>query len=315
MQVLTLILSDVIGDPLDVIASGPTVPNQTTPTDALRLSHKYSLTERLPPAVVAHLQKDGDLTSNSSVPLLSREYSHVQNVLIGSNCIATEAAQVAAQGLKYHSFVWSHRVQGEAKFLGEVFARIANAYMKRLTCKMDGDNSESLRSELTGLLQTEPLASLVSSVPELRADFLALFEQLVGLKPPLCLVSGGETTVTVKGKGKGGRNQELALSFALHSQQRHLERNHVGAHEGPENRSCIFLSVGTDGQDGPCDAAGAMVDAATKERAAGEGLYVMEFLENNDSYSFFSQLSGGRQLIQTGLTGTNVMDLQLLMIK
>ncbi len=312
-QVLALILSDVIGDPLDIIASGPTVPDQTSHADVLKLAQKYSLTEKLPAAVLAHLQR-GSLSPGAGVSMEGGGCSNVQNVVIGSNRIATEAACAVAEDLGYNCHVWSHQVQGEARTLGEVFARIADTYMKHVTVTAAANLSgrDALRGELYRLLDTEPLARVIRSIPELRGDFSSLFEHLAGVVPPVCVISGGEPTVTVRGRGRGGRNQELALSFALHTHQGDDGGSPGDEQDGP---TCVFLSVGTDGQDGPCDAAGAMVDAATSKRALAEGLDVMAYLDNNDSYGFFSRLSGGRQLIQTGLTGTNVMDLQLLLIR
>ena len=300
---VSLILSDVIGDPLDIIASGPTVPNESSNSEVLHKMEKYHLLERLPASVLCHLQ------AHRHSHIEKGQFQHVQNAIIGSNWIATKAACITAQQLGYNCHVWSHCIQGEARLLGEVYSGITDTILKYHATGNPSHNA--LKDDLDDLLHKEPLATLLKSFPDLHQDFSILFEGLAKTPElPLCLISGGEPTVTVKGNGKGGRNQELALSFALHVHP-NLATD-ITSHMGPH---CLFLSVGTDGQDGPCEAAGAMADKNTAKSARDQGLDAVQSLENNDSYNFFSQLRGGKQLIHIGLTGTNVMDLQVLMIK
>lgn len=293
MQLVALILSDVIGDPLETIASGPTVPNHTPQQDVIRLLDKYQLVETVPASIMSHLRNMEEIRNDADVPAISKQYVNIQNVLVGTNQIATKAAQQTAQSFGYSSFVWSHSVRGEARKLGELFAVIAH----NLLLKMEGklvkfpeicfsNFSEDVRDDVTRL-------------------FLSYHEIFDEDCRKICLISGGEPTVTVKGNGKGGRNQELALSFAIHMQKL---RSSV-------NSCCSFASVGTDGQDGPCDAAGALVDETVVENSLGQQkLDPVKFLENNDSYTFFSKLNNGRHLIRTGLTGTNVMDVHALLL-
>lgn len=250
--IISLILSDVIGDRLDVIASGPTAPDKTTYHDAWAVLEKYRLLEKAPGNVLDILRKG----VTGAMPETPKEqdavFRKVQNIIIGSNRKALEAAKAKAEELGMHAEILSSAIAGEARDTAKLLAE------KALTIK----NSGSARPG-----------------------------------SPLCLISGGETTVTVRGNGVGGRNMELALAFALA----------IGGTDG-----ITLLSAGTDGTDGPTDAAGAIVDGDTAGKARNAGLNPEEYLAANDSYNFFSQLN---QLLITGPTGTNVMDIQLIVIE
>jgi hydroxypyruvate reductase/glycerate 2-kinase len=251
-KVISLILSDVIGDNLDVIASGPTSPDSTTYTMALNVVEKYRLTKKLPPTVkdildagvggrVADSPKEGDLI-----------FARVENIIVGSNRKAALAAEEKAKELGFDPTILSTELQGEAR---DVARWLANKVMEAKT-------------------------------------------SLAGKKgKKICLISGGETTVTVRAKGKGGRNTELALAFALE----------IAGVQG-----ITLLSAGTDGTDGPTDAAGAIVNGETIFNGKSSGLNPEAYLSNNDSYTFFSKTG---ELLITGPTGTNVMDLQIALIE
>jgi glycerate 2-kinase len=246
--VASLILSDVVGDPLDVIASGPTVPDPTTFADAWAVQERYSLTRRVPVAVRDHLQAGLDGTLPDTPKPGAALFERVQTVVVGSNRLAAEAAVDAARACGLNALLLSTFIEGEAR---EV-ARVAAALAKELVC------------------HDRP-------VPR-----------------PACLVWGGETTVKVHGQGFGGRNQELALAAAV-------------AIEGlPE---VVLVALGTDGTDGPTDAAGAVATGETVARAHSLGLDPVAHLADNDAYSFFDALG---DLIRTGPTGTNVNDLLFL---
>ena len=253
---ITLMLSDVIGDQLDVIASGPTVPDSTSFRDALDVIHKYSLEQKIPGSVFSllHLGVAGMIpeTPKSGAAFFQR----TRNTIVGSIQQSLEAALKRAAELGYQSEIIASGLCGEARDAARMLARTA-----------------------------------------LRArDALKPGEQR-------CLLSGGETVVTVRGNGTGGRNQELALAFALE----------ISGEQG-----ITMLSAGTDGTDGPTDAAGAMVDGDTPGIARSFGLDPAAYLENNDSYTFFRRLddrSGERYHLKTGPTGTNVMDIQILLIE
>lgn len=249
--VVSLLLSDVVGDPLDVIGSGPTAPDPSTFSDALTILRKFDLLNRVPASVRDRLAAGarGEIaeTPKPADPL----FKNVHNIVIGSNRIALEAAAHSATALGYRTLILSSTMEGETR---EV-ARVHSAMLRE--CVASG----------------HPVS------------------------PPLCLLSGGETTVTVRGDGKGGRNQEFALAAAL-------------SVAGLPN--VLVLSAGTDGTDGPTDAAGALAAGDTLSRARQIGLDAADHLRRSDSYPFFDRLG---DLIRTGPTGTNVMDIHLLLAR
>jgi hydroxypyruvate reductase len=248
---ISLILSDVVGDPLDVIASGPTVGDPTEFQDCLEVVKRYGLEEKLPGSVKSHLKaglvREVSETPKPDDPIFSQTYT----VLVGTNVQALKAAAIEAEKLGYSSLI--------------------------LSSMIEGDTTEAAR------FHTAIVREIVSSGHP--------------LEPPACLISGGETTVVVRGKGKGGRNQHFALEAALQL-------------EGLEG--VCLLSGGTDGTDGPTDAAGAVVDGDTVARGLAKGLNPRAFLEENDSYHFFQHLD---DLLITGPTNTNVMDLRVILVK
>ncbi len=248
---ITLILSDVVGDPMDIIASGPTVPDESTFKDAYEIIRKYSLEDKVPNNIYRFL-KSGKLGKIEETPKTGNEiFDNTQNVIVGSNKIALEAAEKKAKGLGYNTIILSSLVEGESREAAKFFAAIAREVSRTGT----------------------PVSK------------------------PACIIAGGETTVTIKGKGKGGRNQEFALSAAIE----------IDGCEG-----VVILSAGTDGTDGPTDATGAIVDfntckdARKKFRLDPEGS-----LNKNDSYNFFRKT--GEHII-TGPTMTNVMDIMISLI-
>lgn len=247
--VLSLILSDVIGDPLDVIASGPTSPDETTFSDALNVIEKYHLSDKIP-AAVAKVLNDGAKQKIAETPKKDDPaFQRVENLIIGSNKTALQAAAGRAAQAGFETTILSSEIQGEARDAARRLAQKAIDWKKR---KADGQK--------------------------------------------ICLISGGETTVTVHGDGAGGRNTEMALAFAAE----------IAGEEG-----ITFLSAGTDGTDGPTDAAGAIVDGSTIDHAGEKGLSAAVYLKNNDSYTFFKNTG---ELLMTGSTGTNVMDIQIILL-
>ena len=303
-----LILSDVIGDPLDTIASGPTTPTRTTHHDIITLTEKYNLSQSLPQSIQNILSRDrnqtrGTESTRETVPIENGSYKHVHNVIVGSNRLATEAAAAKAESVGYRAVVWSHSVQGEARLLGEVFATLAH-------CAAES----GLRSAVSELRNTPCFVNLIRENPAMARDFdhlkgkLARIAEDMGRPCDFCLISGGEPIVTVTGDGKGGRNQELALAFSV---KHHQLKQESGSPAGP--CECVLVSLGTDGQDGPTDAAGALGHSSALTTATAQGLDGEESLRRNDSHSFFSALDGGQYLLRTGLTGTNVMDIHCLL--
>ena len=249
--VVSLLLSDVIGDVLETIGSGLTAPDKSTFADALGVLQKYSLEKRVPATVLRHLQ----LGAKGKIAETPKEgdpvFKKVHNVVVASNRLALQAAAVEAKRLGYRPLILSSTIGGETREAADMHAQI-------------------LREAI----------SSGNPVP-----------------PPACILSGGETTVSIKGNGKGGRNQEFALAAAIEI-------------AGLEN--ALVLSAGTDGTDGPTDAAGAIATGDTIKQALAKGLHARSHLNNNDSYPFFDAIDS---LVKTGPTGTNVMDLHVLLTR
>ncbi|XP_068265495.1 LOW QUALITY PROTEIN: glycerate kinase [Nyctibius grandis] len=297
-QVVSLILSDVIGDPLDIIASGPTAASSHSVQDCLQILTKYNLLHNLPKSV------ETVLSGSPSKPAAPEDYAHVCNVVIGSNTLALDEAKRQAEGLGYATLVLSTAICGEVGHVATLYCQLI-----RLVCLGFAGLGE-------GPLGDEARGNLLQLAAELEIPGLNLAEFLralrgLGLERPICILAGGETTVQLQGTGTGGRNQELALRVGLG-----LHRAQATEGSGPPGRcEIVFLSGGTDGQDGPTEAAGAFCSPELVDEALQEGLDVEAFLSNNDSYTFFSQFQGGHHLLVTGLTGTNVMDIQAILIR
>ncbi|NXD37771.1 GLCTK kinase, partial [Copsychus sechellarum] len=297
-QVVSLILSDVIGDPLDIIASGPTAASSHSVQDCLQILTKYNLLHNLPKSVQTVL------SSSPTKPTSPENYSHVSNIILGSNTLALEEAKRQAEGLGYAALVLSAAVQGEVGHVATLYCQLIQLLCLGFTSLGEGPPSDELRGNLLQLAAELQIPGL-----DLQ-EFLQALRGL-GSDRPVCILAGGETTVQLQGTGKGGRNQELALRVGLG-----LHKAQATGASSPQGRcEILFLSGGTDGQDGPTEAAGAFCSPGLVAEALQEGLDVEAFLRNNDSYTFFSQFQGGRHLLVTGLTGTNVMDIQAILIR
>jgi hydroxypyruvate reductase len=249
-HVVALLLSDVVGDPLDVIGSGPAAPDTSTFATAWAVIEKYGLQRKIP-ASARRLLEAGLAGRIEETPKPGDPcFRHTRNVIVGSNRLAVDAAARKARELGYRPLVLSTAIEGETRDIAGMHAAIAR--------------------------------EIVATGRPVR--------------PPAAVISGGETTVTLRGKGLGGRNQEFALAAAI-------------ALEGVPG--VLAFSAGTDGTDGPTDAAGAMADGMTLSRAATLGLDARRALADNDSYHFFQPLG---DLVMTGPTGTNVMDVRLMLV-
>ena len=249
-QMISLILSDVVGDPLDVIASGPTVPDSTTHTDALAIFEKYEISDQVPQSILNHLQRGAQAEIADTPKPGDPIFEQVRNIIIGNNYQAAKAAIKQAEAAGFNTLLLTTSLQGEAKIAGQMLAAIAKQVIA------------------TG----EPIPR------------------------PACIIVGGETTVTIRGDGLGGRNQELALGAVE-------ELAGLG--------DVVLIALATDGDDGPTDAAGAVVTGNTLSRANLLGLNPSEFLTRNASYEFFDPLG---DLLKPGPTQTNVNDLTFLII-
>jgi glycerate-2-kinase len=248
--ILNLILSDVVGDPLDFIASGPTVPDSTSFDDAVKVLQKYNLWEKAPDSVrkVLSTGKKGLIPETPKAG--DRVFKKVTNVVVGNNRYSSQAACENLRSSGLNTLLLTATLEGEARQVGIILASTAREV-------------------------------LASGNP---------------VKKPAGIIAGGETTVIVTGKGKGGRNQEIPLAAA----SRLADSNGVA-----------IASLSTDGIDGPTDAAGAVADGKTLERAMKVGMHPDNYLADNDSYPFFSKLG---DLIFTGSTGTNVNDISVIVV-
>ncbi len=248
--VVSLVVSDVVGSPLDVIASGPTVPDTSTFADAYGVLAKYDLMDKVPVGLADYIRRGmaGGVPETPKADDVA--FVRTYNLVVADNAIAAEAAIARAQALGLHTLLLSTFVEGEAREVAKVLAGIGKEIVHA----------------------ARPVAR------------------------PACVVAGGETTVTIRGRGRGGRNQELALSAA----QQIAGLNDV-----------MVVTLATDGTDGPTNAAGAIAEGDTVQRAAAQGLDAAEFLANNDSYSFFQALG---DLLMTGPTNTNVNDLAMVLV-
>jgi len=248
--VVNLILSDVVGDPLDSIASGPTVPDTSTFQDAIEILKRYGLWNKTPASVKKVLLSGKKGLVPETPKAGDKAFEKVHNRIIGNNLTASSAAYNSLKNAGLNTLLLTSCLEGQARDLGTMFA---------------------------------------STAKEIAASGNPI-------QKPAGIVAGGETTVTVVGKGKGGRNQEIALGAGLK----------IAGLGGV----CV-ASLSTDGVDGPTDAAGALADGETMLRANELGLNARRFLVENDSYSFFNRLG---DLIFTGVTGTNVDDVSVIVV-
>lgn len=288
---VALILSDVIGDPLDLIASGPTVRSDSRPEEVWAILDHYKLSDSLPSSVKEVLSKARP--HGLQVQEQPQEVKdHVLNVVIGSNTIALECASRKAIELGLRPVILSPGVCGDVRAVARLYGLLSS-----FASSPGKEPPPELAAEI---LQLGPQVGIESW--DLCRTMNVLVEERKEGWGATCLLAGGEPTVQLTGKGRGGRNQELALRVGLEL-------------SGGEVKSgAVFLSGGTDGQDGPTEAAGAVTDGELTEEAASQGLDIDGFLTNNDSFTFFSKLSEGRRLLMPGLTGTNVMDVHVMLL-
>jgi glycerate 2-kinase len=312
-HVISLILSDVLGDPLDLIASGPTVPDQSSWQDAWEIIEQYNLDGQLPKAVVQLLiqgqqqeqdtRSQDDISNNCNNNINNNNdkiFMNCQTVLIGNNALAVQGAAEQAERLGYHPVILGTEMEGEAKVIAKIYVCMARYLLQNnYHANHQGDDDQS------------------------RRQLLLLPRYAVASSLPVALIAGGETTVTLneenddannkssnnnnkKTNGQGGRNQELALSAALQFESLRI-------------RNVVLASVGTDGGDGPTDAAGAVVDGTTI--STSNKLEALHALTNHDAYTFFDAIGKQQEissilppLIKTGPTGTNVADICVTLI-
>ena len=254
-RVISFILSDVVGDRLDTIASGLTTFDNTTYEEALSIIRTYKIDEKIPEKVLHIIEAGAEGLIEETPKEEDPVFEKITNILIGTNYTALHAAAKEAHRLGYNTVVLSSQITGEAREVAKIFFAVAKDIKEH--------------------------------------DLLAA--------KPACVIAGGETTVTLWGDGKGGRNQEIALSFLSQ-----LQKN-CASTEG-----IYFLSASTDGNDGPTDAAGAFASYSIVQKSRKLELDIAEYLQNNDSYTFFNKLG---YLLKTGPTNTNVCDVHIIIVK
>lgn len=280
-NIISLIISDIVGDPLDLIASGPTVHDTSTVYDCLQILEELDVMKKLPVSVVDYL-KSSDCNKND----MESEGSRCDNVIVGSNRILVESVVKTALESGYFPYVITRTLEGEAETVGRTLAEIAAALLVSPNSKKDAIIT-SLR-ELNDSIDTSLLDECLNS-------------------DKVCFICAGETTVLVQGGGRGGRNQHLVLSAMNRLKE-------LALNDGIDfNRMCL-LSGGTDGQDGATDVAGALCDGVSIRDAIDLGFDIKGFLDNCGSYDFFAGHTSLDCFVRTGLTGTNVMDVQVLLI-
>ncbi|XP_046749809.1 glycerate kinase isoform X2 [Diprion similis] len=353
-SVISLILSDIVGDPIAEIASGPTVYSPKSPEEVISILKKYELFDDLNWNIKAVLtSKDVDdkflLNEND-------EFKHVKNIIIGNNSIAVEAAKSAALKKGFSPILLRSDLEGNVSDISSAYVRVANLMCMVLDKSLD-------RETFVDVIKKDPILALPAEKVD---EIYNIIEEATG--KGIMLIGGGEPTVIVQGNGVGGRNQELALRFALDWLENIKESPRLSKYD------VIMLSAGTDGQDGPTDAAGAFgypaigpivhdlhnklraqlhqamvqrmdepkaetrsvarkkmmdhsstkhtkqertnreCDALALKLRALEKLIPENVIKDNDSYNFYSNFKKGKDLLKTGLTGTNVMDLHIICI-
>lgn len=249
-KMISLILSDVVGDTLSTIASGPTIVDNTNDRKALEVIQRYDLIRKNNLRTLALIQKSASKDLGDSEKRADEMNQIIENFVVGNNALALQTAMLKARKIGFSGEVLSSQIQGDSRQIGRVFGQ----------------------------------------------KIIGLKKQMKSGSKPICIIAGGETTIKVKGKGKGGRNLETALACAME----------IKGIEG-----VYFAAIASDGEDGITDAAGAIVNGQTIDKAHKLGLDPKKFQERNDTYSFFTKVGG---LVKTGSTGTNVNDIYLLIV-
>uniref|UniRef100_A0A0B7A6G8 Glycerate kinase n=1 Tax=Arion vulgaris TaxID=1028688 RepID=A0A0B7A6G8_9EUPU len=313
-KVLSLILSSIIGDPHDLIASGPTCPSQPTPHHCIEILFRLGIMDRTPESIRKYLEREAKninsipaFTTQDSVAENAKRYAllwkDVQNIVVGNNSIACEAAAERAAELGYLPLVLTTVLTGEAKEVGFLYAKLAKFIMMcfdRHACS--GHNSELSMLEtslVAGGIKKTWINTICNSVDIAH-----------NVNRDICIIAGGETVVHVRGSGIGGKNMESALAAAIQMKEEFRTKTMSVA----ETRMC-FLSCDSDGQDGLTKMAGAVVDQDFLIKVDEYELDMNKYLDDNDSYTLFSHVNGGQNLVRTKLTGTNIMDIVILMVQ
>ena len=307
-----------MGNTLDVIASGPTVPDFTTPKQCLEICRQYQVMDVIPQSLVTHLkQQETEFRRESQlqeqyVETLSAEKENksftgsfhcdnVQNHIIGSNHIGMVSACHRAHLLGYIPYILSAGFTGEARETGQLYSKLAMFVCQSVASGFLDDAGPIMAQELD-LVANGISKSAINDLCEIAKESYAS-------QRPICIMGSGKTTLKLKNGADGisGRNQEMALSAAVYMGK-------TIPHSVKQNFSIIFMSADTDGHDGPTKAAGAFADPWVLKRANDKRVDILDYYDRFDANTFFSQFEHGRNMITIGHTGTNVMDIQILLI-
>lgn len=332
---------------MDLIASGPTVLDTSTPDGCLLLFSQLGIRNNIPETVTQFLTEKAE-NNTYEQNQDSSLWDNVQNIIIGSNTWACESAAAKCKDLGYHPIIISTELEGEAKIVGKAFAHLA-IYLFTFLSNSASSDTNSTSNYLNSI--KAKLARFSCFNLNLVDKLLKTISTLDGRNKNVAIIAGSETTVNVKGCGKGGRNQEMALAAAIELHNKFTKNpslvnaadrpTHVMSslhNENPEESfsdlkvlesgrekwsgfsrrslmSIVFLAGGTDGQDGPTTAAGGVISPDFVHHSSLAGFNAQYYLDDNDSYTLLNSVLDGQYLLNTGLTGTNVMDINLLLIR
>lgn len=288
-EVVSLLISDIVGNNTQSIASGPTFKNDDDPSAAIDVVKKYSLQSSLPDSIRDVLY--------SNTPQIASKHSNVSNYVLGNNTGSVEVARIKALSEGFNTFVLTDRVHGDVEEVSREYCLLVSTIVKLLSKSVTKNTAKTIMKNLVNIPFND---DTLESLPE------------VVMKPGsngICLIAGGEPTVVVRGSGKGGRNQHLALSFSNNFHMETIQFDEL------KNFHISILSAGTDGMDGPTDAAGALGYGNLINDAQSQNLPVESYLSNNDSYNFYDKFSDSKYHIKIGHTNTNVMDIHIIVIK
>ena len=316
---VSLIISDVIGDPISMIASGPTVRDQITAHQCYEIFNRLGIQRQVPDSITQHLRRqvaqeasmvmfkkptaDSILSSGQHTSQQRAHRDRVQNVLVGSNSIACRAAFLRAQELGHLPYVLTTTLEGEAHAVGRMLGKLGLFMLMCFDRKLSAAHQVNMLKLELDIVRDGVSKQQVNEIHKLVATAANMARHAV-------IISGGETVVNVKGDGTGGRNLELALGAAVQLQQL------LKLSEPRPTPDITLLSADTDGEDGPnCFAAGAVINENFAIEAQLDGYSCEDALSNNDTYTLLKSVKGGSHLVVTRMTGTNVMDIQVLVVR
>lgn len=316
MQMVSLIISDVIGDPLNFIASGPTVQDSVMPHQCFEIFNRLNIINMIPKSIIHYLEqqvKQESLkamygktslsmkTISESKSSVDADWSRIQNVLVGSNTIACNAAMERAHELGYVPYILTTVLNGATQQNGSMLGKLGIYILMCFNRRRSNEANVSLL-----LLELDIIKDGISKTQ--LNEIANLVDSAHNMGKGLAIISGGESVVNITGNGIGGRNQEVVLAggLKLHELYEQIE---------PRARADItLLSADTDGEDGLCPAAGAVVNQNFVSEAELEGFSCSWYLQNNDSYTLFHSVKRGMHHVVTHMTGTQVMDIQVLIV-